>query len=249
MKENCPYCSKEKSALKNHVRLASGNGHGPSGQYPDDFEPGGTAPANDELPASPVDDTPGTEQEPDDRDEEETVELSPGELENVIQTAEEEAFEAGRETATDEREAIEVESTVEDVEPDSGQNSGAHAGNDSPVDQTSAGCPSCGGSLQYGSTPATTRFLTQTGDELALEPSDGVCEPCDVVVTAEGKTVYGSNHGTETENPPPTNDANDASESGGGGVILLGGALALVATLASALSGGSRQQNDEIEVF
>jgi hypothetical protein len=37
MVKNCPYCGEEQSALKNHVRLASGDGHGPSGQYPDDF--------------------------------------------------------------------------------------------------------------------------------------------------------------------------------------------------------------------
>ena len=40
MAQICPYCSEEQSALKNHVRLASGDGHGPSGQYPDDFADG-----------------------------------------------------------------------------------------------------------------------------------------------------------------------------------------------------------------
>lgn len=39
MVKTCPYCEEQKSALKNHVRLTSGSGHGPSGQYPDDFEP------------------------------------------------------------------------------------------------------------------------------------------------------------------------------------------------------------------
>jgi len=37
MSQRCPYCGEEKRAVKNHVRLASGEGHGPSGQYPDDF--------------------------------------------------------------------------------------------------------------------------------------------------------------------------------------------------------------------
>lgn len=39
MVKNCPYCGEEQRALKNHVRLAGGDGHGPSGQYPDDFDP------------------------------------------------------------------------------------------------------------------------------------------------------------------------------------------------------------------
>lgn len=38
---SCPYCGEEQKALKNHVRLSSGNGHGPSGEYPDDFDAGG----------------------------------------------------------------------------------------------------------------------------------------------------------------------------------------------------------------
>jgi hypothetical protein len=37
---NCPYCGVEKRALKNHVRLSSGDGHGPSGSYPGDFDGG-----------------------------------------------------------------------------------------------------------------------------------------------------------------------------------------------------------------
>lgn len=36
----CPYCGEQVNALKNHVRLSSGGGHGPSGEYPDDFEGG-----------------------------------------------------------------------------------------------------------------------------------------------------------------------------------------------------------------
>jgi len=37
MSQRCPYCGEEKRAVKNHIRLASGEGHAPSGQYPDDF--------------------------------------------------------------------------------------------------------------------------------------------------------------------------------------------------------------------
>jgi len=38
MGSECPYCGEGQRALKNHVRLAAGDGHGPSGQYPDDFD-------------------------------------------------------------------------------------------------------------------------------------------------------------------------------------------------------------------
>lgn len=51
--KTCPYCEEEQSALKNHVRLASGNGHGPSGQYPDDFESGSTS--TNSTPNTPPD--------------------------------------------------------------------------------------------------------------------------------------------------------------------------------------------------
>jgi hypothetical protein len=43
MAETCPYCNKETKALKNHVRLATGNGHGPNGEYPPDFDSGSTS--------------------------------------------------------------------------------------------------------------------------------------------------------------------------------------------------------------
>lgn len=48
MVNTCPYCGEEHRALKNHVRLTSGSGHGPSGQYPEDFP---DAPDQDEQPS------------------------------------------------------------------------------------------------------------------------------------------------------------------------------------------------------
>lgn len=38
MGEICPYCGRETGALKNHVRMSSGDGHGPRGEYPDGFD-------------------------------------------------------------------------------------------------------------------------------------------------------------------------------------------------------------------
>lgn len=34
----CPICGRDTGAVKNHVRMASGDGHGPPGQYPDAFD-------------------------------------------------------------------------------------------------------------------------------------------------------------------------------------------------------------------
>lgn len=72
MAKNCPYCGEKQSALKNHVRLTSGGGHGPPGQYPDDFEradpdgddhdPDGGASAP--VPAPSADGTSGVLEEP-----------------------------------------------------------------------------------------------------------------------------------------------------------------------------------------
>lgn len=41
MDGQCPHCGKETGMLRNHIRLSSGKGHGPPGQYPseDDSRP------------------------------------------------------------------------------------------------------------------------------------------------------------------------------------------------------------------
>lgn len=36
MSDPCPHCDAEPRALKNHIRLTAGNGHGPRGEYPDE---------------------------------------------------------------------------------------------------------------------------------------------------------------------------------------------------------------------
>jgi hypothetical protein len=56
--ETCPYCAEEQHALKNHVRLTSGDGHGPSGTYPDDFEDGNSA--NPDTAGQETDATPNS---------------------------------------------------------------------------------------------------------------------------------------------------------------------------------------------
>jgi hypothetical protein len=43
MIKRCQYCGEQQTALKNHIRLSSGDGHDSSGTYPDDFEDGNSA--------------------------------------------------------------------------------------------------------------------------------------------------------------------------------------------------------------
>lgn len=38
MDKQCPYCGETQRALKNHVRLTDGKGHGQTGTYPDTFD-------------------------------------------------------------------------------------------------------------------------------------------------------------------------------------------------------------------
>jgi hypothetical protein len=35
---DCPYCDTSTGHLNNHIRPTDGNGHGPAGQYPDDWD-------------------------------------------------------------------------------------------------------------------------------------------------------------------------------------------------------------------
>ena len=49
MEKECPYCGKSCNALKNHVRLASGDGHGSSGEYPPDFNGGQRGESTDSV--------------------------------------------------------------------------------------------------------------------------------------------------------------------------------------------------------
>lgn len=71
MDEKCPYCNEEHSALKNHIRLSAGGGHGSNGEYPDDFDGGvnggqqntteteDVEPTGDEPPKEEIDDAGG----------------------------------------------------------------------------------------------------------------------------------------------------------------------------------------------
>lgn len=227
MAKTCIYCDEEKSALKNHVRLASGDGHGPSGAYPDDFDPGGSSTANDDQLPATADDDRGGEQHDD-----ETVDLTPEELDGMVKEVEEQAFEAGFSTAENNAAPVKVESSVEDADADSGQSTAVEP------EPSSDTCPECGNALEYGHDPTKDGFVMNDGRTAWLADTDGLCKSCDLVVDATGETFYGSEYGQE------------AVDAGGGGVsgMVMIAVAGFVALVYGALTGG-QNANDGPEVF
>jgi hypothetical protein len=144
MVDDCPYCGEEQSALKNHVRLASGEGHGPSGQYPDDFDRGAAssdvepsrtsepAPEPAEPPApgggggavaveaveGAEEDTPQEVPKYDDGDETEVVALPEDKFEGVVDVA----YDAGGQDV-EEEDVVDAEATTVDSADKSGGSS------------------------------------------------------------------------------------------------------------------------------
>lgn len=139
----CPYCAKDVNALKNHVRLSSGGGHGPSGSYPDDFNGGvANSPADDrhahldaQDDGSPLEEDEGTRNgtgaaSADQSGESDTVSMSAEEFDDAIQTAKEIGMEEGTEVGFETGNATaEKNETHPPKQPDPGP------------------CPSCGGEL------------------------------------------------------------------------------------------------------
>lgn len=99
--ETCPYCGEEQYALKNHVRLASGNGHGPSGTYPEDFEDGPRdTPAKDTVSPSPGKETPAdttheASDDPNTGEDADTINLTQTEFDNALDQAREDGYTDG----------------------------------------------------------------------------------------------------------------------------------------------------------
>ena len=91
MKNECPHCGESYSALKNHIRLASGNGHGSSGSYPEDKES-----------SEP---TKGSNRE------EKSIDITAEELETRLTEASDRAYEVGREDERREQTLNRKEST------------------------------------------------------------------------------------------------------------------------------------------
>ena len=182
MIKRCQYCGEQQTALKNHIRLSSGDGHGPSGTYPDDFEDG----TSTDLVASQ--DDVGASGGPPTTSDSDTVELTPEEIDEMVETAAGEArterYETEQIDTQHEQEVIEVESTVEDA---------------STTVYARAECPECGESLDTDI--ADTTFFAIAGEVVTLEQGDGLCEVCDIVVGNDGEVIYGSE--SKKANPTP----------------------------------------------
>ena len=84
MKNECPHCGETYSALKNHIRLASGGGHGSSGSYPEEDETNERTENSDQK--------------------EEELNITTEELEARLKQASDNAYKAGREDERRERE-------------------------------------------------------------------------------------------------------------------------------------------------
>lgn len=109
MPQVCPYCKKEYNALKNHVRLSSGNGHGTCGDYPNDFlKRYGESPdsatedrvkqrSESSTPISIENSEEYSEVEPD-----HTIDMASSELDQFISVLRDEAYERGHQHGLDE---------------------------------------------------------------------------------------------------------------------------------------------------
>lgn len=201
MQEACPYCGEEKSALKNHVRLSSGGGHGPSGSYPDDFEAGGSAEpppqsdggqqlmeppeeeAQEVVETEPVQDVP--EDAPDDQEDAGGLRFEEDEFDEMVTSIEQEAHERGYEEGVDHGYDAgygTAENELVPAEPDEPE-----VLDTQPV---GGGCPVCGGSLVDGEAGMT--WFGAGGEVLGFEEGDRICEQCDVLVETDGSIHWGS---------------------------------------------------------
>lgn len=193
MREPCPYCGDPTGALKNHVRLTSGGGHGPAGQYPDDFD-GSTSPTDsapdDSVqdattePADGQDDASPSEVDgesveprataPTDPDGgSETVDMTPEEFEEFRRDLADGARETGYENGWHDgleqgrREGREAALQERDTDAESATSSQEHP------DPT---CDECGGRLL---TPGDT--FTLRGTPMQVDPGEYACPPCNLV--------------------------------------------------------------------
>lgn len=179
--ESCPYCGEDQRALKNHVRLSSDNGHGASGEYPEDFQ-------NENADQDTVDDDqPDSLEEPeeprDSADKEADSESEPpGGTVELTRQETNDTVGATATTAANSHEpaqdrAQEQPTTTTKTTTESRRNAADN-------------CPECGQSLAYGF--ADELFFATNGRVVTLEKDDGYCKPCDVVVGGDGAAVYGS---------------------------------------------------------
>jgi hypothetical protein len=181
----CPFCGKEYHALKNHVRLTSGGGHGPSGQYPDEFNSGRNEDTGDAKEVSNID-----ESRPE-RGDTNTTRMSPtlndplesNDDEGALTWIERSAYARSHNGVTGKPETLEVEGPSRVTEPASSQSR--------PLV-----CPECAGGLETG--VEGIGYIRIDGTLLELEETDAVCNSCDLVVPDTGDLIYGSDYDTRS---------------------------------------------------
>ncbi|MFC7156122.1 hypothetical protein ACFQPA_11755 [Halomarina halobia] len=173
----CPYCGQECRALKNHVRLTSDDDHGPSGQYPEDFNSSIDSKSfdskrlnknNDDAENTVTDDT------------SETVNWSPRNSDDLEIKIERE-----------EDEFRHIDSRVESEKPTVEEKGSSWTGVDEKISPEN--CPECGETLS----PVRERseFFTQEGKQIMLEDSDDLCLSCGLIVEDNGNVIHINRYG------------------------------------------------------
>jgi hypothetical protein len=169
MDESCPYCGKETSAMKNHVRLASGDGHGPNGSYPDDFFQSSTEESPDAEPEETNTDETGT----DDVDDAGPIQFDPDEVDAAIEAARAEAYQDGTEDGFE----AGYSTAEQELAPET--------------------CPECGGQLDTN--VAGVKWMRHDGAAAELEEAESLCRSCDLLIPETGDPIPGSNYGVVGE--------------------------------------------------
>jgi hypothetical protein len=206
--QTCHFCGEDQRALKNHVRLTAGGGHGPSGSYPDSFD---DHPAENVAKSKPEADPPGDPEadppgDPGDKDTEAAdvddpgsndgspateataTDLDRGDHDRASEPAGRtepdtevvEIFETAPEAANVET-ASNAASAEEDSEPHEDRLDANHPLQDSA--SPGAECPECGGPLDTD--VAGQMFRLPDGGALQVEDGDGLCRNCSVVFDKE----------------------------------------------------------------
>lgn len=222
MEGRCPYCGKDVGAVKNHIRLTGGGGHGPRGHYPDGF-----APTPGELSAAAAEAVTLLEAveplEPDRRSAppgDRTARPSSPQTADVEWAADlESALDRdagarnpgeGRAPSSTDATAIEWASTVESLIDAAGSTErrsedGRQANEGSLADlvhdvEQSRPCPRCGRSMVEPDAgrefvlTETRGWVFKRHERRTTTESDRICPSCDLLVDAAGEVHLGRDY-------------------------------------------------------
>lgn len=222
MEGRCPYCGKAVGAVKNHIRLTGGGGHGPRGRYPDGFAPtpgelskaaagAGTLlevvePLEPDRQSAPPGDRHARTASPQKADVEWVADLESAlDSDGGARTPG-----AGRDPASTDATAIEWASTVESLidaagaterrpEDDRQASDGSLADLVHDVEQPGP-CPRCGRSMiEPGAGEEfvlneTRGWVFKRHERRTTTESDRICPSCDLLVDAAGGVHLGRDY-------------------------------------------------------